>query len=201
MPSGWELKSLAGVRHVINRGVAGQQTPELLERFERDVVSASPRSVIVWGFINDIFRAEANERDTALARVRDNYTRMIALARQRGIEPILATEVTVRPKDSWSETVGSWVGWVMGKEAYQDGINRHVLALDQWIKETAAREGLLVLDFQAVLAEPGAAGASRSPSPTAVTSHRRGTLPHRVCRTDSGRTFPCPLKNRNFASA
>jgi uncharacterized SAM-binding protein YcdF (DUF218 family)/lysophospholipase L1-like esterase len=151
---GWELKSLAGV-DVINRGVAGQQTPELLERFERDVVSASPRSVIIWGFINDIFRADANERDAALARVRDNYTRMVALARQRGIEPILATEVTVRPKDSWSETIGSWVGWVMGKEAYQDGINRYVMTANQWLVDLGKQERLLVIDLHAALSEKG----------------------------------------------
>jgi hypothetical protein len=46
------------------------------------------------------------------------------------------------------------IGRLRGKEGYQDVINRHVLGLNQWMAETAAREGLLLLQFQAVLSEP-----------------------------------------------
>ena len=60
---GWQLEPIAGVSVVV-RGVSGQQSFEVLERFERDVVSAKPRAVILWGFINDIFRAPAAEIDT-----------------------------------------------------------------------------------------------------------------------------------------
>src|SRR5690242_12353172 len=41
---GWPLKQLGSVP-VINTGVAGQQSFEMLERFERDVVSKRPRAV------------------------------------------------------------------------------------------------------------------------------------------------------------
>ena len=81
---------------------------------------------------------------------------MIARARRNGIEPILATEVTTRPPaGSLMERVRALIGTIRGKEAYQDRINRHVMSVNQWIVETAAREGLLVLQFQSVLSEPG----------------------------------------------
>lgn len=151
---GWPLAEVAGIT-VVNRGAAGHVSTEMLERFERDVVAARPRAVIIWGFINDIFRADPAQIDDTLDRVRQNFTTMIELAEKNGIEPILATEVTVRPDDSWTETLARWVGGLMGKESYQARINRHVLAVNGWLIATAGQKGLMVLDLQSVLAEEG----------------------------------------------
>jgi lysophospholipase L1-like esterase len=150
----WPLATVAG-RHVINKGVAGQQSFEMLQRFEHDVARQAPRAVLLWGFINDVFRAPVPDVDGVLARTRQSYQEMIRLARAHGIEPIVATEVTVRPPASWTNTVASWIGWLRGKRAYQDQINDHVLATNRWLADLAAKEGLLLLDFQAVLAEDG----------------------------------------------
>ena len=152
--AGWPLTEIAGVP-VINKGIAAQQSFELLARFDADVVAASPRAVILWGFINDIFRSPA-DMDASIARIKDSYTQMIARARSQGIVPILATEVTARPSSgSVMNTVAGWVGALRGKPAYQDQINRHVLIVNTWLMETAALEGLLVLQLQQVIAEPG----------------------------------------------
>jgi lysophospholipase L1-like esterase len=151
---GWHLTSVAGAP-VVNRGTSGQQSFELLERFERDVVQEKPRAVLIWGFINDIFRSPDGAMDATAARIRDSYTEMVRVARQHGITPVVATEVTARPRSGVTDTVAGWVGAVRGKEAYQDVINRHVLAMNRWLVEFATRERLLVLDFQAVLSEPG----------------------------------------------
>jgi acyl-CoA thioesterase-1 len=150
---GWELSPIAG-RPVINKGVSGQQSWELLERFDKDVVATKPSAVILWGFINDIFRTRRDAVQAAKGRARETFEKMIALSRSHGIEPILATEVTVRPQDTWSEMLASWVGWAMGKESYQDWVNLHVLEVNQWIRELAAREKLLLLDLQPVVSEP-----------------------------------------------
>ena len=114
--AGWDLTTVGGVP-IVNRGVAGQVTSQMMDRFEQDVVSTKPRAVIIWGFINDIFRAGAQEGDAARGRVVETYARMVQSARQQGIEPILATEVTVRTKDSWSETFAEWAGFVTGKRS------------------------------------------------------------------------------------
>jgi lysophospholipase L1-like esterase len=147
---GWVIDGLNGIP-VVNAGVSGQQSFEMLERFERDVVAVRPRAVILWGFINDIFRAR--DIDASLQRVRDSYTAMVARARAAGIEPILATEVTVRAPDSWTETILSFIGGLMGKESYQDQINRNVLAINGWLSELAAREQLLLIDLHGALAD------------------------------------------------
>ena len=150
----WPLADVAGVP-VVNKGIAGQQSFELLARFDADVVAATPRAVIVWGFINDIFRSPP-DMEVTVARVKDSYTQMISRARAHGIVPVLATEVTARPPSrSVMDTVAGWAGTLLGKQAYQDRINRHVLAVNEWLIETATREGLLVLQLQHVIAEPG----------------------------------------------
>ena len=150
----WPIDAIGHIP-VINRGVAGQQSFELLERFERDVAAASPRAVLIWGFINDIFRAPQGRMDATIERIRTSYTEMIGLARARGITPMLATEVTARPQAGAMNMVAGWIGALRGKQAYQDLINRDVMAVNAWLKELAAKEGLLLLDFQSVLAEPG----------------------------------------------
>jgi lysophospholipase L1-like esterase len=147
---GWQPGALGGVQ-VVTNGVSGQQSFEMLQRFARDVPAASPRAVIIWGFINDIFRAQ--DVNSAIARIKSSYVEMIALARQQGIEPIVATEVTIRPSDSWSEWLASWIGWVMRKESYQDRINRHVMDINRWLIELAGAEGLLVIDVHRALAD------------------------------------------------
>ena len=90
-----------------------------------------------------------------MSRIRDSYTEIVALARRHGIEPILATEVTMGRRDSWSETVASWIGALRGKESYQDRVSRHVQETNRWLVEFAARERLLVLDLKSVLAGQG----------------------------------------------
>lgn len=146
----WKIDRFDGVP-IVNAGKAGQQSFEMLERFDRDVVAARPRAVILWGFINDIFRAEDMER--SLARVRQSYTDMIARARAGGIEPILATEVTIRPSDSWTDTAKTWVGWVLGKQSHADRVNGHVMAINTWLRDLARKERLTILDLHGALAD------------------------------------------------
>lgn len=150
---GWEMREVARIP-IVNRGVSGEQSFQLVARFERDVVEAAPRSVIIWGFINDLTNS-GPDIDATVVKIRDNYLRLIELSKTNGIEPILTTEVTMRTKDSWTGTLASWVGALRGKEAYQDRINRHVMATNGWLVELAKREGLQMLDLQSVLGERG----------------------------------------------
>ena len=149
---GWNLANLGG-KPIVNRAIDGQQSFEFLERFERDVVAEKPRAVLVWGFVNDVSRAQAGKMDATLQRTRESYTQMVALARKHGIQPILATEVTMRAPGGLTNTLAGWLGALRGKQSYQDGVNVHVLAVDAWLVEFAKREGLLILDFQALLAD------------------------------------------------
>ena len=148
----WPIDVIAGVP-VLNRGVAGQESFELLERFERDVIAAQPRAVILWGFINDIFRAPSGGTEAAAVRAQESFVRMIEMARAHDIVPILATEITARPRsNSLMDVLLATLGALRGKPSYQDQVNVHVFRINTWLKETAEREQLLLLDFQSVLA-------------------------------------------------
>ena len=165
---GWDLKQVGSVP-VVNSSVAGQQSFELAQRFEQDVVAEAPSAVIIWGFINDIFLATTDSEQVEV-RIRESYLQMLAMARTHGIEPIIATEVTVRPMDGWlTRTVGSILGALRGKPAYQDQLNRQVLAINEWLIALARRERVLVLQFQAVLSEPN--GRRRAPFAQPDGSH------------------------------
>jgi hypothetical protein len=49
----WPIQEADG-KKVLNKGVDGQQTFEMLQRFEQDVISVNPSAVIIWGFIKVI---------------------------------------------------------------------------------------------------------------------------------------------------
>ena len=143
---GWKPQA-ADIRFV-NKGISGNQSWEMLARFEQDVLPEQPRAVIVWGFINDIFRSPPDKLESSIRRARESLAAIVTQARAAGIEPILATEVTIRGKDTWADYATSWVGWALGKRSYQSMINDHVLATNEWMRELARREDLLMLDLQ-----------------------------------------------------
>jgi uncharacterized SAM-binding protein YcdF (DUF218 family)/lysophospholipase L1-like esterase len=153
---GWKAATLGGLP-VVNKGVAGQQSFELLARFDADVVSAQPRAVVLWGFANDVFRAPRERIADSMARMHASFIEMIARARAHGIEPIIATEVTIRAPNTWSDWAMSWVGWVLRKTSYQEYVNGHILAQNAWLRDTAKQQGLLLLDLQPVVAEASGA--------------------------------------------
>jgi len=138
---------------VINKGVGGEQSFEMLARFQRDVAGERPEAVIIWGFINDIFRSGRDTISPTQERTRRNIAELVGMARAKGIKPILATEVTIREKRGFMEAIASFVGSVMGKESYQEYINKHVLSTNEWIREYAKKQGVPLLDFQPLLAD------------------------------------------------
>jgi lysophospholipase L1-like esterase len=170
-----------------NSGVGGQQSFEMLARFSKDVVDRKPRAVILWGFINDVFRAPRAESAAALARVRESYITMLAEARRHGIAPILATEVTVGVRAGLRETLAGFVGRLLGKQSYDEYVNRHVMDTNAWLRELARREGVLLLDFERVLAGRGgrrraeytASDGSHITAPAydALTAYAKSILP------------------------
>ena len=137
----------------VNRGGDGQQSWELLARFERDVLNEHPDAVVIWGFVNDIFRAPAGAVDDAVHRARASLTSMIDLAILSGVQPILATEVPIRGRSGWKEEAGLLLAPLMGKLSYQDRVNQRVREVNGWVRDIAAKRVLLLLDFYTALAD------------------------------------------------
>ena len=150
---GWPPdKPIAGYR-MINKGVNGQQSFEMLARFESDVLALKPEGVIIWGFINDVFRSDQPQIEQTLRRTRESIVAMVELARKAGAVPVLATEVTIRGKEGWAESFQAFVGSALGKSSYQDYVNGHVKKTNRWLRELAVREGIGLLDLETVLVD------------------------------------------------
>lgn len=148
----WPIENIAGYR-VVNSGVSGQQSHEMLERFEQDVISLNSQGVIIWGFINNIFRNSMSESERTEARIIDDYLEMIEQASKRGLRVVIATEVTIRPKNSIKERAIGVLGRLLGKTSYQQRVNESVRRVNARLREIAEERELLLLDFEYLLAE------------------------------------------------
>jgi lysophospholipase L1-like esterase len=149
---GWPVKSI-GRLQVINKGVGGQESHEMLARFADDVVALGPRYVIIWGFINDVFRTDLEQAEARLERSREDYRRMIELAREAGIRPVLTTEITMAKSPGLVNAFRYWFDSLRGKTSYAGRVNRHVMAMNAWIREFGTANNIPVLDFEAVFAD------------------------------------------------
>jgi len=148
-------------RQIVGRTGLGALVPDpaatgderMLARFQNDVLANNPRAVLIWGFINDIHRSKRDEIHSAMARVRESFKEMVRLARTNGIEPILATEVTIRGKHDLRSTVAGWLGAILNKTSYQEYVNGHVLDTNRWIRKYAEENRIALLDFQPLIAD------------------------------------------------
>jgi len=122
---------LPGLR-VVNRGVRGQLVPQYLLRFRQDILDLKPRAVVIEGCaINATY-------DVPLRLLADSYASMAEMARLHGIEPILATTMPV--------------GKVL--EQRLAGTNDEVRQINDLIRDLARRNGYLLVDYYAAVAEP-----------------------------------------------
>ena len=72
-------RPIAGYQ-IIHKGVSGEQSFEMLARFQRDVIALKPEAVMVWGFNNDVIRSDRARIDHTLRRTRESMLAMIQLA-------------------------------------------------------------------------------------------------------------------------
>lgn len=147
----WNVTSLAGFR-TINRGRPGDHTKDLIERFERDVVSSRPRAVVVWSLDNDIMDAP-NGHDAAATQVaKANLLKLIEMAKAHSIEPILTTELTIRPVGLYNQ-IATAILPLFGKTPEEARVNSRIVEANTWVREQVQRRHLLLLDFQRALAD------------------------------------------------
>lgn len=79
--------------NLINHGINGNLTEDMLDRFERDVVSAKPSHVIIMGGTNDVIIRESFPRITL------NLEQIVEQAFKWEIQPILGLPIPL----GWSE--------------------------------------------------------------------------------------------------
>ena len=116
---------------VLNRGVNGERTDEILARFDRDVIAHAPRVVTILAGVNDIYQGRTVESVQAGLRA------MFDRAAQASI-PVVA-------------------GSIVPYNTATAEQNAKMHAVNAWIATEAARDGRLVFaDTRAAAAAPGA---------------------------------------------
>jgi acyl-CoA thioesterase-1 len=120
---------------VLNMGVNGQRSDEILSRFGRDVVSEKPVVVIILAGVNDIYQGRSADS------VKRNLEAMYGLAERNGVVPVAATVLpyntareeeaeSIREVNRWVETASKAQGRLFCDTnlAVRDRVNPDVLA-------------------------------------------------------------------------
>lgn len=113
---------------LVNRGISGQTTGQMLVRFRQDVINIQPDVVVIMAGINDI--AE-NQGPATLEEITDNIHSMAALAAEADIKVVLCS---VLPAASFP--------W---RPALDPG--PRVFALNRMIKQLAQKNNYGYLDY------------------------------------------------------
>lgn len=118
----------------INRGISGQTTPQMLLRFQQDVVDLHPKAVVILAGTNDI---AGNTGPMTLEQIRDNILSMVQLAKANGIHPIVCS---VLPAYDYP--------WQPGLQP-----NVKIPKLNQLLKEMTDKQGVMYLDYFSAMAD------------------------------------------------
>ena len=86
----------------VNRGISGQTTPQMLVRFQQDVVALQPKVVVILAGTNDIAR---NTGPATLRMIQDNIQAMTELAQLHGIKVVLCS---VTPIADYGRALELW---------------------------------------------------------------------------------------------
>ena len=119
----------------INRGIGGQTTPQMLVRFQQDVVALHPSAVVFLGGTNDV---AGNTGPMTLAMTEDNIRSMVAIARANGIKVILASQLPV-------------IDFPWNRGMHPEAALR---AMTAWERQYAAAEHLSYIDYYSALVGP-----------------------------------------------
>jgi acyl-CoA thioesterase I len=117
----------------VGRGISGQTTPQMLVRFQQDVVHLKPAVVVILAGTNDV---AGNTGPSTPEMVEDNFESMVAIAKANGIRMVISS---ILPASHYP-----WKPEVQPAE--------QIRALNTRLKALAAREGLVYLDYYTPMA-------------------------------------------------
>jgi lysophospholipase L1-like esterase len=126
----WNLPHFFPGKPYIDRGIMGQSTPEMLLRFEQDVIHLNPSVVVLLAGTNDL---ASYYGPVSPAQIEDNYDSMVQIARGHGIKVVLATITPV------SDYKGPGV---LSRHSTSD-----ILKINAWIKDYCKRTHITYLDY------------------------------------------------------
>ena len=118
----------------INRGISGQTTPQILVRFQQDVVHLHPAAVLILAGTNDI---AGNTGPSTPQMMEDNYISMADIARASGIKVILAS---ITPAYNYP--------WKPGVDPVPT-----IREVNAWLKDYCTKQGLTYLDYYSAMSD------------------------------------------------
>jgi lysophospholipase L1-like esterase len=119
----------------VNRGISGQTTPQLLERFQQDVVHLHPSVVLICDAgANNI---AGNSGPATLAMFQDDIASMVAIARANHIRVVLASLLPA-----------SWFPWKPEMRPAAE-----IREWNDWLRQYAAEQHLVYLDYYTALVD------------------------------------------------
>lgn len=128
----------ASVR-ILNRGISGQTSPQMLLRFMADVVALRPRAVHLMAGTNDV---AGNTGRITFEDYRHNVQAMIALARTYGVRVILGTPLPA-------------AGFPWSPEVTQ--VAPRLAEMREWLVAISAGSDLILADYYPVFSTPDGA--------------------------------------------
>lgn len=143
-----------GKPYLINRGIGGQTTPQLLDRFDDDVIALQPNTVVILAGTNDI---AGNTGKTTLEQIYRNLVKMVESAKRHHIRPVLCA---LLPAAAY--------GW---NPSVQPG--PEIVKLNAMLRDYAKREKIAFVDYHSVL-DDGHLGLSKKYSKDGVHPNRSG---------------------------
>jgi lysophospholipase L1-like esterase len=119
----------------INRGIGGQTAPQMLVRFQQDVVSLGPQALVLLAGINDI---AGNTGYETLPEIEDHLRSLVTLAEGAHLRVVVASLLPA------------------GGFPWRPGVDprAEIVALNRWLKDFAATRGHVYLDYYAAMATP-----------------------------------------------
>jgi lysophospholipase L1-like esterase len=117
----------------VNRGISGQTTPQMVVRFQQDVINLKPAAVVILAGTNDL---AGNTGVESMTDIQNSFRSMGDLATANHIKVIVSS---VLPVDDYA--------WRRGL-----GPVEKVRALNTWLKQLCAERGYTYLDYYAALA-------------------------------------------------
>ena len=114
---------------VLNRGVNGERADEIARRFDRDVLAAAARVVVIIAGVNDVYQGRSTDEVTASLRL------MYDRARDAGVRVLAGT---ILPYDTATPEQ-----------------NRRMRIVNDWIAQEAARDpAVAAVDTRRAVAAP-----------------------------------------------
>ncbi len=129
---GWRLNEYFPGKELVNRGISGQTTGQMLGRMMADVVRPNPAAMILLAGTNDIARG------VPMQAIQDNIRMICEVAAQNRIKVILASVLPIHDYNKDSNP---------NLEVSKRRPPESIKALNQWIQTYCRAKNYLYLDY------------------------------------------------------